>query len=310
MDLTIDNNQVLDEEPEQESITLAPIREDLNLFHGPSTREGAPTWSLHDPTRNLFFRIGWIEFELLSRWHLQDVDEIINAVNNETTLHINEQHIESFFSFLAKNQLIIITGEKAIERLIKIKQSRKKKFFNWLLHNYLFVRVPLVKPDHFLKSVYPFVSFIYTKTFFMILAIMGFTGIYLVTRQWDHFSSSFDYFFNWQGALLFAVALFMAKVAHELGHAFTAVRYGVRVSTMGVAFLVMWPVLYTDTSEAWKLPDRYKRLYIAAAGMHAELILAIVATFLWNFLPDGSFRQSVLLVATSTWILTLIINLY
>jgi hypothetical protein len=34
-----------------------------------------------------------------------------------------------------------------------------------------------------------------------------------------------------------------------------------------VAFVVLFPVLYTDTNEAWKLPGKQERLAIAAAGM-------------------------------------------
>ena len=52
---------------------------------------------------------------------------------------------------------------------------------------------------------------------------------------------------------------------HELGHAYTAKRLGCRVPTMGVAFLVMAPFLYTDTGEVWKLSDRNKQFAIAAA---------------------------------------------
>jgi putative peptide zinc metalloprotease protein len=32
----------------------------------------------------------------------------------------------------------------------------------------------------------------------------------------------------------------------------------VRVPAMGLAFLVMWPYLYTDVAETWKLSDRRK----------------------------------------------------
>ena len=47
---------------------------------------------------------------------------------------------------------------------------------------------------------------------------------------------------------------------HELGHAYTCKRYGLRVPTMGIAFLVMWPFLYTDTTESWKLAGKRQRM--------------------------------------------------
>src|SRR5688500_3708598 len=100
-----------------------------------------------------------------------------------------------------------------------------------------------------------------------------------------------------------------AKVLHELGHAYTAHRHGCRVPAMGAAFLVLWPVLYTDTNEAWKVASRNARLQIGAAGMAAELALAACATLLWSFLPDGPLRSGVFLLSTSTWIITLAVNL-
>ena len=48
----------------------APLREEISLLPGPQARDGAPTWSLHDPARNLFFRIDWLSFEVLARGHL------------------------------------------------------------------------------------------------------------------------------------------------------------------------------------------------------------------------------------------------
>jgi len=104
------------------------------------------------------------------------------------------------------------------------------------------------------------------------------------------------------------VSIVFAKVVHELGHAYTAVRHGVKVPTMGIAFLVLWPVLYTDTTEAWKLSSRRQRVEIAIAGMAAELLLAVFATLVWSFLPDGELRSVVFVIATTTWVITLLIN--
>jgi putative peptide zinc metalloprotease protein len=98
-------------------------------------------------------------------------------------------------------------------------------------------------------------------------------------------------------------------VLHELGHAFVAKMNGCRVPTMGVALLVLWPVLYTDVTDAWRLSSRRERLRIGAAGMGVELMLAAWATLAWSFLPDGPLRSACFLLATVTWVLTLAINL-
>ena len=43
---------------------------------------------------------------------------------------------------------------------------------------------------------------------------------------------------------------------------------------MGVAFIVMCPVLYTDTTDSWRLADRKKRIKVGLAGMAVELATA------------------------------------
>jgi len=48
---------------------------------------------------------------------------------------------------------------------------------------------------------------------------------------------------------------------------------------------------------------------IGAAGVGAELMLACFATLLWSFLPDGALKSAVFLIATATWVVSLLVNL-
>lgn len=294
---------------QNDEFKLPTLRDDLSLHKGPRERDGSPTWTLHDPVRNRYFRIGWPEFEMLSRWSFNNPEKIVEDINDKTTLNITDDHLKALCQFLLINNLIVITDPEGVNRLKQQSEMLKVNKLKWLLHNYLFLKIPLVKPDKFLSKMLPFVQGIYTRRFLIFIVSLGLLAIYLVMRQWDQFIGTFVYFFSLQGILFYGITLIMTKIIHELGHAFTAKRYGLRVPTMGVAFLVMWPVLYTDTSDAWKLPSRKQRLAIGFAGMASELCLAVLATFLWSFTGDGPLRSALFLVATVTWVLTLIINL-
>ena len=114
--------------------------------------------------------------------------------------------------------------------------------------------------------------------------------------------------FSWDGLIGYSVALLLIKILHELGHALTAKRYGCRVPTMGVAFLVMMPVAYTDVTESWKLDSHRKRLIIAGAGIATELILAAWALLAWTLMPDGALRGVCFFVATTSIVATLAVN--
>ncbi|MCG6900431.1 MAG: biotin/lipoyl-binding protein [Gammaproteobacteria bacterium] len=293
----------------ERNFNLPPLRQDINLYPGPDKPDGSPTWSLHDPVNNRFFRIGWLEFEMLSRWRSGNAQALIKQINDGTTLQAELSHVLALVDFLKTNQLLQVRGKEAINELYGKALAGRKHIASWLLQNYLFLRIPLVRPDRFLTRTLPWIQFVYTRGFALALVTTTLLGLYLVMRQWESFQRTFLYFFTLEGLMLFAVAVFIAKVIHELGHAYTAKRYGVRIPTMGLALLVLWPVLYTDTSEAWKLPRRRQRLAIAAAGMAAELALASMATLLWSFLPDGPLRSAVFMIATSSWVVTLFINL-
>lgn len=289
-------------------VRLPPLRQELTLQPAPAAPDGAPTWTLHDPAANRFFQLGWPAFEILSRWTLGDADAVTDAVNAQTTLHIDRDDVFSLLQFLLAHHLVLAAAPHDTDRLVQAAQRQKLSPAMWLLKNYLFFRVPLVRPMPLLRRLSPWVAGVFRPGFWWLVGAVALTGLYLVSRQWDVFAHTFRAYTTWQGLLGLALALSFAKVLHEFGHALTAYRHGCKVPTMGVALLVMWPVLYTDTNEAWKLPSRRQRLQIGAAGVLAELALAAFATLLWNFLPDGPLRAGVFMLATSTWLVTLAIN--
>ena len=293
----------------QAEISIPAIRQDLKLYEGPHHRDGSPSWRILDPVRNRFFEIGWLEFELLAHFDsCHSIEELIGAISAETTLEPTEDEVKGFIQFLENQQLVIQGTDSARAALRQRWMAADRPWYEKLFHSYLFFRIPLLRPDRFLTKTLPLAEIFYTRAFVLLVLIVFVADLYLVFREWDELSRSFSYFFNLQGGLYFLLAASFSKIIHELGHAYTAKRYGVRIPTMGIAFLVMWPVPYTDTGETWKLADWRKQMAIASAGMAAELVLAIFATLLWAITPDGNMKYVLFVLATSTWIMTLAIN--
>jgi putative peptide zinc metalloprotease protein len=288
---------------------LPPLREEIGIFPGPAALDGSPTWTLHDPAVNRFYRLGWPEFEIISRWDAATVDEVVARVNAETTLAIEPDDVDQLRRFLFSCDLLRVIGPQTTAYLVDKAQRLRESFGRWLLKNYLFMRIPLARPDRFLTVTYPYVKGIFSRAFAMTILLIAALGLYLVARQWDVFRDTFVDLFTVKGAVAFAITLACLKVIHEFGHAYTAKRFGCRVPTMGLALLVMVPVLYTDVNESWKLTGRRQRLAIGVAGVTAELCCAAIAMCAWGFLPDGPLRSTAFLVATSTWITTVLINL-
>lgn len=289
-------------------MALPRLREELDLLPGPNTVDGQPSWTLHDPVRNLFFRIDWLTLEVLTRWTMEDPARIAQDVNDNTTLSVGVDDVEVVAKFLIQHQLVQASftdaSPKMAEQLAKIQGSPLK----WLLHHYLFFRVPLVNPDAWLTRHLHWARW-FSKPAFAWLTLGALAiGLSQVVRRWDVFTVSLVDTFNLEGLMAYGVALLCVKVLHELGHAFTAKHFGCRVPAMGVAFLVMWPVAYTDTNETWRLTDRFQRLRVASAGIMTELVIAAWATLAWTLLPDGSLKSAAFVLATTSWVATLAIN--
>jgi putative peptide zinc metalloprotease protein len=284
------------------------IREELGLYTAPTDRDGSPTWTIHDPARNAYFQIDWLSFEVISRISLGSVEAICESINSDTTLEVDENAVNAVFTFLNENELLLRSGEQDLNWLSQRAAMRKKDWFQSILHGYLFFRVPLVKPDRFLGWLLPHVSFLLSSRFFKITAVIFIVGLWQIYRQWGTFSTAFVDTFTFAGILGYAGALIAVKIIHELGHAIVAKRCGCKVPTMGVAFLVMFPMAYTDVTESWKLDSHRKRLQIAGAGISTELIIAAWALWLWGFLPDGAVRNACFFLGTTSIVATLLLN--
>lgn len=287
---------------------MSLLRNDLELFPWEPDPDGTEHWVIQDPARNLFFNVTRDVIEVLKHIHLKDPEKIAAQISKATPLSMTGQDVNEALMFFHKNKLLNAQSEKAQEALISEDEKNRTTLFQWLTHKYLFIRVPLVKPDEFLSRSLPWVRPLLTRWFRYLTLVVGMIGIMLSLRDWDALEQNLIGLFSIKGAVMTAITLVFVKLIHELAHAYVAKRHGVRIPIMGIAFLVMFPLPYTDTSESWKLYRHRDRLGIAAAGVTAELMLAAWATLLWKLVPDGAVQQALFLIATTTWISSVVVN--
>jgi putative peptide zinc metalloprotease protein len=289
-------------------MALPRLREELDLIPGPSLPDGQPSWTLHDPVRNQFFRIDWPTLQIMQRWSMDDPEQIAADVSAKTTLALTSEDVLQVVQFLVQHHLVRVSGPDAPRKMAEQLARLQGTPLKWLLHHYLFFRVPLIKPDAWLSYWLPLARWFGSSSFVWLTLLALLAGITQVVRRWDVFTASLVDTFNLEGLMAYGVALFCVKFLHELGHAFTAKHYGCRVPAMGVAFLVMWPVAYTDTNETWRLTNRFDRLRVASAGIATELVVAVWATLAWALLPEGGLQSAAFVLSTTSWVATLAIN--
>lgn len=287
---------------------LPALREELSLLPGPVLSDGQPSWTLHDPVRGLFYRIDWLTFEILARWSLGHRSLIAESVATATTLQAQPSDVDEVVKFVTENQLVSLLGVDGAERLSTVAAQGRLSVLQWLLHHYLFFRVPLLRPDAWLGRWQHVAGFFSSVAFLRCSALALVPGVIQAVRHGGEFVATLVNTFTPAGLAGYGLALIFVKVLHELGHAFTAKRHGCRVPTMGVAFLVLWPMAYTDTNEVWRLPNRWQRLQVAGAGIVTELLVGIWALLAWGLLPEGELRGLAFMLCTTSLVATLAVN--
>lgn len=292
------------------SLIAPPLREDLRLHpDARQERDGEARHLVYDPIAHRYHEFDDLAFAVLEHWRpgsrLDDLATHLSAVLREELTADDLGQLTLSFDRASLFSLPL----KGWRALHQDELARRQGPVAWLLHNYLFIRIPLVRPDGFLSRTLPLARVLASRAVLAIIALLGVIGLYLTSRQWDALVDTFAFFLSLEGAAGYLAALVFVKVLHELGHGYAARHFGCRVPTMGVAFMVLTPVLYTDVTDASRLRSRRERMLITAAGVLTELALAAVALFLWALLPDGALRSACFFVATTSLAMSLAINL-
>ncbi|MEO1695035.1 MAG: site-2 protease family protein [Pseudomonadota bacterium] len=288
---------------------LKTLRPDLEMCAGTPSATGKPTWLIYDPARHRFFQIDAIARDLLALWpSCRTAADLRARADAACGIHLDDALLDHITQFIDLNELALEPAEGGWRMLWQRASRRTGNPLMQLAHGYLFFRVPLVRPQRFLQWTLPVARIFATRAFGLATVTAALLGLYLVVQQWQQFLTTAEHAFTWQGALSFAIALAVVKAVHELAHAYVAVAQGTRVPTIGVAFMLLFPLLYTDVTDTWRLRRRRDRLAVDCAGVAAELAIAAFATVLWAFLPDGPLRSVVFMLATAGWILSLAIN--
>jgi putative peptide zinc metalloprotease protein len=290
--------------------TLPRLRDDLVLREGAATSTGEPSWLIYDGLQHRYIQIDEAAFLVLSVWRdARSAVALSDIVQQRYGLTFQTEEVAALGQFLHNNRLTIDGPRQGWRDLSAANTGTKHGLVMTMVHNYLFLRWPLFKPETFLQRTKWVVAPFYSRAMARTMLVLALLGLYLVSRRLDVFMADFRGLMTAEGAWLFAGTLFGVKVFHEFGHAYTAVRFGVRVPTMGIAVMMMAPMLYTDVTDAWRLPNRRQRLLIDAAGVIVELGLAIMATILWVFMAEGVGRNIVFLIATTSWMMSVLVNL-
>ena len=248
---------------------------------------------IKDPLALKYFRFKIEEYFLLQQFDgkqtLQDVKKAFERKYRPQTISIED--LTRFVAQLHEAGIIQIDSAEQAKVLIRRrKKNRWRKVWSFLA-NILFIKIPIIDPERLLTGMYPYFRWIFTPDFITVsVDVDARWPSPWSSASWKTFYAKlpdFQSFFNWWTIFSFWVCLAIVKIIHEFGHGLTAKHFGGEVHEMGILFLVLTPALYCDVTDSWLLPNKWKRIWISAAGIYVECFLASIATFVWWYSEPG-----------------------
>lgn len=76
-------------------MSLPGLRADLQLSPAAPALDGAPCWTLADPVRGRYFKLGTTAMRLLRHWSLGEPEQVLQAANREPGLALGAAILSS-----------------------------------------------------------------------------------------------------------------------------------------------------------------------------------------------------------------------
>ncbi len=80
-------------------MNLPSLRADLQLSTAAPALDGSPRWTLADPVRGRYFKLGAAAMRLLRHWSLGDPEQVLRAANREPGLPLDGVALEQLLEF-------------------------------------------------------------------------------------------------------------------------------------------------------------------------------------------------------------------
>ncbi len=284
-----------------------------DLIATPQSYQGRDYWVIKDPISLKYYRFEEEEHAILQMLDGNlSPDQIKRRFDYRfAPQKITMQELYQFIGMLYRSSLLVSNAPGQGDELKQRGERNRKQEIRQSLSNILAIRYKGFDPDFILGRINRRLGWIFTWPTFVFVLLLGLSALALLVTQFETFQNklpSFDDFFAAKNWVWLALILALTKVIHEFGHGLACKKFGGECHEMGLMLLVLTPCLYVNVSDSWLLNNKWKRAFIAAAGMYVELILASIAVFVWWFSEPGIVNQLALNLIFISSVSTILFN--
>jgi putative peptide zinc metalloprotease protein len=193
--------------------------------------------------QNKTLSVGYLvkDILLLLQNDIFDTSTINKSLQKEHNLDINNEDIEKTVSYI--NKFVIKKNNSFFFKFGKLINPEFISFrFNFIFEKFIF-----------------YFSFVFSFILNLIISII----------------ISYESIDNTNGRVIWFLLLLIVLFFHELGHSFSAKKFGINCKEIGIGLYLIFPVLYTNLGESWKL-KKDKRIIINLSGIYFQLVLGLI----------------------------------
>lgn len=220
-----------------------------------------------------------------------------------------QDEVIELLSHLHEADLLQTDVSPDVQELFSRYQKQRSNDWKQRFANPLSLRFALFDPAAFLNRTLKYVEPVFSAAGFLAWLVTVLSAAVLTLLHWPELTAaSLDEIVTPGNIVLVWFCYPLVKLLHELGHAYTARRWGCEVHEMGVMFLVLVPLPYVDASSSAALADKRGRMLIAGMGIMTELAIASIALFIWLLVEPGTVHTLAYSIMLISGISTLLFN--
>ncbi len=281
-----------------------PLRMRPDLVVRKQSAAGATVYVIKDPISLTHHRLWDEEFALLrmldGKRSLATIRRLFESSFKPARL--DASLFELLLAQFYRSGLILSERVGQGEQLYHRHQQERTKRWSASWLSLLSIRLRGFNPDKILSVCDRWFGWIFSTRWLVISALFELGTFVFILSQWPNVVHQFGALVADSaaaGVIGLAMAFIIMKGLHEFGHGLACKHFGGECNEMGLMFLAFAPCLYCDVSDSWMIESKWKRAFVAAAGVWIELLIATGCLWVWWLSHPGLVHS----IAFNTFVL-------